>query len=182
MPSIIYRCLLVTYLCCHRVIDLQIGTPGGRPFEASTPGNSWTAPTPGASFSEAGTPTEAPQSYGTLVFDLCVLHLLQYDVCCSSIRPNWLFHCSRFIEMLFLFSSTICTDYNELFVLQLLQALICQEHPEVLRWHQVFHHTFQVLLVGSLWHLELEDWTLLLLQLVSISTTMIWTFELFILE
>ncbi|KAG0615572.1 hypothetical protein M758_5G052200 [Ceratodon purpureus] len=41
----------------------QPGTPGGRPFEAPTPGNAWSAPTPGASFSEAGTPTEAPQSY-----------------------------------------------------------------------------------------------------------------------
>ncbi|XP_024365722.1 putative transcription elongation factor SPT5 homolog 1 [Physcomitrium patens] len=39
------------------------GTPGGRPFEAPTPGNGWSAQTPGASFSEAGTPTEPVQSY-----------------------------------------------------------------------------------------------------------------------
>jgi hypothetical protein len=43
---------------------LQPGTPGGRAFEAPTPGASWSAPTPGASFSEAGTPTEPAPTYG----------------------------------------------------------------------------------------------------------------------
>ena len=62
------------------IIDLQPGTPGARPFEAPTPGNTWTAPTPGASFSEAGTPTEPPQTYGTLIFDLYV-RLLHYMMC-----------------------------------------------------------------------------------------------------
>lgn len=59
---------------------MQIGTPGGRPFEAPTPGNTWSAPTPGASFSEAGTPTEPALSYGTLV--------LQFD---SNIKLSFAF-------------------------------------------------------------------------------------------
>jgi transcription elongation factor SPT5 len=41
----------------------QPETPSGRPFEAPTPGAGWVS-TPGASFSEAGTPTEPASSFG----------------------------------------------------------------------------------------------------------------------
>jgi len=74
----------MTLVYCSWIFDWQIGTPGGRPFEAPTPGNTWSAPTPGASFSEAGTPTEPAQSYGTLVFHLCVLCSLHFAVCFPS--------------------------------------------------------------------------------------------------
>jgi hypothetical protein len=40
----------------------QPETPSGRPFEAPTPGAGWVS-TPGASFSEAGTPTEPTSSF-----------------------------------------------------------------------------------------------------------------------
>ncbi|CAK9231171.1 unnamed protein product [Sphagnum troendelagicum] len=40
----------------------QPETPSGRPFEAPTPGAGWVS-TPGASFSEAGTPTEPASSF-----------------------------------------------------------------------------------------------------------------------
>lgn len=48
----------------------QPGTPGGRQYEAPTPGGGGWANTPGASFSEAGTPSVSTgPSYGELQSD-----------------------------------------------------------------------------------------------------------------
>lgn len=122
---------------------MQPGTPGGRPFEAPTPGNGWSAQTPGASFSEAGTPTEPVQSYGNSTLNIIEAENFPFVAFCLvlflAVTVLYLECYNYGMKRWQAFSSISCflcifdaSAYYELFVWQPLQALICQVHLEAL--------------------------------------------------